>query len=152
MKIKLNGISRLERDIEYLNTHAVIVGVIGKYSDLDVGGTKVWEYAIMLNNGTINMPARPFFDRVVTTKKAQKKILKRQAKLFRDVIYNRMTPRRALEILGEYMVERIKREIMSGNFAPLAPSTIAQKTQNKDKILREHDNLLNSVDFEVIRI
>ena len=68
---ELGDLERLQKELEYLQTHAIRVGVLGNDS---TNGVSVQEYAIFNEYGTSYIPSRPFFRLSVGTQKAQNEI------------------------------------------------------------------------------
>lgn len=145
-------LDNLEKQIKYLRTHGVKVGIFGTKAEEEHDGTKVVEYAFWLNGGTLYMPARPFWDRATQTNVAEKAIEKQQKAILKQVFKGTITGKQALLQLGIYISQRIKEMIISNDYEPLKESTIASKDRNINEILRHHDFLLNSVNFEVVRL
>ena len=70
---ELEELEKLEKELKYLSSHAVKVGVLWSGGSLK-SNTDVQEYAIFNEYGTSKMPARPFFRLSVGTDKAQNEI------------------------------------------------------------------------------
>jgi hypothetical protein len=69
------------------------------------------------------------------------------------LVYNgTLTGKQGLTQLGIFIKQQIQEQIMSNDFAPLKAKTIKYKEKNKGNILRENDFLLNSINYEIVRI
>ena len=68
---QLEGLEKLDKELKYLQAHAVKVGVLGNGS---TNGISVQDYAIFNEYGTSRIPARPFFRLSVGTANAQNEI------------------------------------------------------------------------------
>ena len=152
MKIKVEtpNLKKLEKEYKYLKTHGLKVGFIGEEENKETG-VKIYKYSFILNFGTATMPPRPFFDRAVIHKQAQVEILTKMQNLLKMVYTLKLTGKQALDQLGIYLVQRIKKMILSNDYKPLKPNTVKYKERNKKNILREHDFMLRSVAYEIIR-
>ena len=69
---QLEGLEKLDKELKYLSSHAVKVGVLGDGSN---NGVSVQDYAIFNEYGTSRgIPPRPFFRLSVGTANAQNEI------------------------------------------------------------------------------
>lgn len=121
---ELGDLERLQKELEYLQTHAVRVGVLGNGS---TNGVSVQEYAIFNEYGTSHIPSRPFFRLSVGTQKAQNEIKEYLNTQIENIISGELTGQGAYENLGTFIVQKIKKTIMSGNFAANNAKTIKKK-------------------------
>ncbi len=91
--------------------------------------------------GTSNIPSRPFIRNTINNNIDN--IRAYSKRLGKKVIEGEMTPREEAEIIGEYICKLIKKEITTGDFAPLAESTINKK--GHDQPLIDRRQMINSV-------
>ena len=129
---ELEGLEKLDKELKYLQTHAVKVGVLGDGS----------------NNGGI--PPRPFFRLSVGTANAQNEIKEYMKSQVEQIIQGGMTGQQAYENLGTFVVQKIKKTIASGNFAALNPQTIKKKGHSKP--LMDTHSLYNSINYEIVGV
>ena len=92
---------------------------------------------------TIIIPARPFFRAAIDTNRD--KVRDFQDRLSMDVMVGAMKPKQALESLGLFMEDKIKKSITTGKWAPNAPRTIAEKGSSRPLI--DSGQMRNSVTF-----
>lgn len=180
---QLEALEKLDKELKYLQTHAVKVGILsddggekrdrakakrklmkkkglikkggtGKKSDGNGKGATILEYAIFNEYGTgRGIPARPFFRLSVKTSKAQKEIkeyMKTQVEL---VIAGELTGEDAYNNLGNFLVQKIKTTIMSGNFKGLSSKTIKIRQKNGNNSttpLVDTGSLINAISYEIV--
>lgn len=140
-------LERLQKELKYLQTHAVRVGVLGNDS---TNGVSVQEYAIFNEYGTSHIPSRPFFRLSVGTQKAQNEIKEYLNTQIENIISGELTGQGAYENLGTFVVQKIKKTIMSGNFAPLDSKTIKRKGSSTPLI--DTHSLYNSISYEIVGV
>lgn len=143
------NLDRIEKEMKYLQKHGVKVGVIGEETNDD--GVRVKDYATWLILGTSTMPPRDFM-RAVRGRKQRLEIARLQKKLLSQVFKGDITGKQALNQLGIFAVQKIKQEILDGNFAPLKQSTIKRKTRNKNNILIDTSRMFDSIAYEVVSL
>lgn len=176
--IELEGIEELQEQLDYLQSHAVKVGILGDGGKSDrrmkrkakrkllkrkgmtkKGGTgykgsgtnkkaSVVEYAIFNEYGTSRIPARPFFRLSIATSKAQKEIESFMENEINKVVNGEISGEDYYNNLGAYIVKRIKNTIMTYNFAPNDPKTAKRK--NGAKPLLDTHTLYNSISYEIV--
>lgn len=93
-----------------------------------------------------NIPERSYIRSTVRERRGELQAL--MARLVRLMIAGKIDERRALELVGAWLVNAIKGRIVSGPFAPLKPATIARK--GSDKPLIDTGQLKNSVTFVIV--
>lgn len=176
---EFNDLERLKKEFEYLQTHAVKVGILddgsgkkidrakaqrklmkrkglikkggtGKKSESKGKGATVLEYAIFNEYGTSRIPKRPFFRLSVGTQKAQNEIKEYLNTQIENIISGELTGQGAYENLGTFVVQKIKKTIMSGNFAPLDSKTIKRKGSSSPLI--DTHSLYNSISYEIVGV
>ena len=139
------GWNRIKRELEYLDSHHVKVGIQSDEGahDAAVGLTvaeigTIHEYGIPPSADPSDLlgSTAPSADQLIPTRsfirsavdENRRRILTITRKLYTKVLDGKMTGRIALELLGQAVEAMIKRKITSGPFVPLAPSTIAKRT------------------------
>ena len=109
---ELDGLEKLDKELKYLQTHAVKVGILGDDGDKESDeseGTTVLEYALYNEYGTIRgIPARPFFRTSVATDEAQKEIKDYMKSQLELIIAGELTGEEAYNNLGNFVVKKIK--------------------------------------------
>ena len=142
---QLEALEKLDKELKYLQTHAVKVGVLGNGS---ANGISVQDYAIFNEYGTSRIPARPFFRLSVGTANAQNEIKEYMKQQVEQIIQGGMSAQQAYENLGTFVVQKIKKTIASGNFAALNPQTVKKKGHSKP--LMDTHSLYESINFEIV--
>lgn len=142
---QLEGLEKLDKELKYLQTHAVKVGVLGNGS---ANGISVQDYAIFNEYGTSRIPARPFFRLSVGTANAQNEIKEYMKQQVEQIIQGGMSAQQAYENLGTFVVQKIKKTIASGNFAALNPQTVKKKGHSKPLI--DTHSLYESINYEIV--
>ena len=103
---QLEGLEKLDKELKYLSSHAVKVGVLGNGSN---NGVSVQDYAVFNEYGTSRgIPPRPFFRLSVGTANAQNEIKEYMKNQVEQIIQGGMTGQQAYENLGEFVVQKIK--------------------------------------------
>lgn len=153
MKIqkKLKNMERIDKEIKYLKTHGIIVGIFGEEGNKMQDGVTIGYYAKCLNYGTSKMGKKPFFFESVGNKESIEIIKDKQREILRKIYFENLTAEEGLNQLGIFIKQRIQDKIMNNNYKN-DPKTIARKKRNKNNTLRENDFLLNSVSYQIIRI
>lgn len=146
---ELGDLEKLQKELEYLQTHAVKVGILWSGGSLK-SNTDVMDYAIFNEYGTSHIPKRPFFRLSVGTQKAQNEIKEYLNTQIENVVSGGLTGQGAYENLGTFVVQKIKKTIMSGNFAPNDAKTIKRKGQSTPLI--DTHSLYHSIDYEIVGV
>lgn len=144
---ELEGLKKLDKELKYLQSHAVKVGVLGNGSN---NGVSIQEYAIYNEYGTSHIPKRPFFRLSVVTAKAQKEIKEYMEKQVDQIISGGISGEEAYNNLGKYVVQKIKKTIMSGDFVPLNAKTVKRKGHSNPLI--DTHSLYESIDYEIVGV
>lgn len=92
---------------------------------------------------TIIIPARPFFRAAIDTNRD--KVRDFQDRLSMDVMVGALKPKQALESLGLFMEDKIKKSLTTGAWAPNAKSTRDRKGSSRPLI--DTGQMRNSVTF-----
>lgn len=142
---QLEELEKLDKELKYLQTHAVKVGVLGNGS---TNGISVQDYAIFNEYGTSRIPARPFFRLSVGTANAQNEIKEYMKQQVEQIIQGGMSAQQAYENLGTFIVQKIKKTIMSGSFAANKDATVKKKGQSTPLV--DTHSLYNSISYEIV--
>jgi len=102
--------------------------------------------AMCLEEGTKNIPSRPFIRSWVDNHKEQ--IDKMLTSAFNRVLSGKWTAEEAMKRIGEFAQAGIKKNIIDGKFEPNSPKTIAKKGSSKPLI--DTGTLRNSIRYEVV--
>ena len=146
---QLEALEKLDKELKYLSSHAVKVGVLWSGGSLK-SNTDVQEYAIFNEYGTSKIPARPFFRLSVGTANAQNEIKEYMKQQVEQIIQGGISAQQAYENLGTFVVQKIKKTIMSGNFAANDPKTVKAKGQSTPLI--DTHSLFHSIDYEIVGV
>lgn len=164
VKLQLKGLDELEKELKYLQTHAVKIGVLG----LTAGGAKEMKYNIALikeyaiyneygttvsrgkNKGRRHILPRPFFRLSVATSKAQKEITDFMRDEIEQVVSGEITGEQYLKNLGTFVVKKIREKIKTYPFIPNNPHTTKRK--NQSNTLMDTHSLYNSISYEIVEV
>ena len=142
--LKLTGQGqKYVKELEKLRNMEIHVGFQsgdGSYDD----GADVAEIAAYNEYGSSDTPARPFMKQSWESHESDLKQVCQQAN---NVIANGGTAEQACKIIGVAGVGFVQQEIVDGNFAPNAPSTIAKKGSAHPLI--DTSRMLQSVKYVV---
>lgn len=148
---ELEALEKLDKELKYLNSHAVKVGVLGDGSN---NGVSVQDYAIFNEYGTSRgIPPRPFFRLSVGTANAQNEIKEYMKSQVELIIAGELTGEEAYNNLGNFVVKKIKDTIDKGGFTALDPKTIKlreKRGNNSTKPLMDTHSLYESINFEIV--
>ena len=124
---------RFMKAMEQLEDLEVFVGLQNdqKYED----GTNMVDVAAYNEFGTSTIPARPFFRQSYENHRSKLQSVCVQAA---KTVIAGGAPDKALDIIGAFAVGLVQEEIVNGNFAPNAPSTIRKKKSDKPLIDTGH--------------
>ena len=141
-------LDKIEKELDYLKTHAVWVGFVGSEADKKVDGVAIYMYANFNEYGTSDIPSRPFFRTALNN---NRKYIKEQLKeLLGKVATGKMTGEKALKSIGLEVQGLIQDSIKNGNWEKNASSTIAAK-KGKGQPLIDTGSMLRAVSFEIRR-
>jgi hypothetical protein len=108
---------------------------------------EIAEIGLFHEYGTATIPERSWLRSTFRDKREQ--LVAIQAKIAKAILELRIDERRAMELLGAWAAGAIKATITAdGDFAPLAPATIAAKGSAKPLI--ETSRLVNSITYVVV--
>ena len=141
-------LDKIEKELDYLKTHAVWVGFVGGEADKKVDGVAIYMYTNFNEYGTSNIPSRPFFRTALNN---NRKYIKEQLKeLLGKVATGKMTGENALKSIGLEVQGLIQDSIKNGNWEPNSAKTIRKK-KFKGQPLIETGSMLRAVSFEIRR-
>lgn len=150
---ELEELEKLDKELKYLNSHAVKVGVLGDGSN---NGVSVQDYAIFNEFGTSRgIPPRPFFRLSVGTANAQKEIKDYMKSQLELIIAGELTGEEAYNNLGNFVVKKIKDTIDKGGFTALDPKTIKlreKRGNNSIKPLMDTHSLYESITYQIVGV
>lgn len=158
LNLQLDGIKELQKELDYIKSHAVKVGVLGKNGAGEMKNeiALIQEYAVYNEYGTISkkgnrhIPPRPFFRLSVATSKAQKEIMDFMSEEINKVVNGEITGLQYYENIGNFVVKRIKDKIRTYGFKPNHSYTIKKK--NSSKPLMDTHSLYNSISYEIMGV
>jgi len=146
--ISRKELDKIEKELDYLKTHAVWVGFVGGEADKKVDGVAIYMYANFNEYGTSNIPSRPFFRTALNN---NRKYIKEQLKeLLGKVATGKITGEIALKSIGLEVQGLIQDSIKNGNWEPNSARTIRKK-KFKGQPLIETGSMLRAVSFEIRR-
>lgn len=120
---------RFMKALEQLEDLEVFVGLQREQEYKD--GTSMVDVAAYNEFGTSTIPARPFFKQSYENHQGELQAACIQAA---KTVIAGGAPDKALNIIGTFAVGLVQEEIVNGNFAPNAPSTIRKKKSDKPLI------------------
>jgi hypothetical protein len=126
------------------------VGIVEGSGSQD--GVDIAQYAAWNEEGTKNIPARPFIRSWVDNN--QEKIDKMMQSVYNHVQNGKWTAKEAMQRLGEFGQAGIRANIRNGGFAPNAPATVQKKTKGKGGVttpLIDTGTMRNAVRYEVVK-
>lgn len=145
----------LERDLQYLNDHMVVIGILAEDEEKTVGdGVKIIDYAVWNEDGTKYIPPRPFFRRAIENNEAQ--IESYRNTRMKKVIRGDLKAEHALKQMGEYVRGLIIQSIATASSwaTPNADSTIKTKTSsgnaNNTQVLIDDRYLIKSIRYKIV--
>ncbi len=121
------GWKRVIKEFREAGREAVAGYPVGATTGLAPEGTPIWLYMTYNEEGVpaLNIPSRPFMAQAFQNN--SQKYEDMRDKGVADVIAGRGTMANVLTRIAVEMHNDIKRELLSGNFAPNAPSTVERK-------------------------
>lgn len=147
--VKDRGWNRIRKEIEEMGRSFVKIGVLsnaGRYP-ASQGNMNLAEVATAHEFGTEKIPERPFMRQAFDTsnRKISDFIKKERDKIYRG----ESSTNESLHKLGVLHQGQVQETITTGEFKPLAPSTIKRKGSSKPLI--DTGRLRQSINFEVTR-
>lgn len=145
MEWNIEQFEQIDKELEYLKSHSIKVGVIGEESS---EGVSIQDYAIWNEYGTVFIPSRPFFRKALASRRAQREISELMQSLFNQVIQSELTGEQMLKTVGQYCKARLVESVNSGGWQANKASTLKRKNQSKPLI--DTGTLISAFDFEII--
>lgn len=143
------GWNHILESIELAGKLEVRVGVVGDAAQAPHPGTTltVGEVAIINELGSENghVPPRPFVKETFT--KNEGEVARRLEEVARVLVMEDAEPGGALEALGAWAAEEVRKTIRSNPFTPNAPETLRQKEGSLPLV--DTQVLIESIGFEV---
>ena len=139
------GWEKIQKELVKFKELCVKVGIV-EGSEKSEDGINIAEYAAYNEEGTKNIPSRPFIRSWVDNHKEQ--IDKMLTSAFNRVLSGKWTAEEAMKRIGEFAQSGIKKNIIDGKFEPNSPKTIAKKGSSKPLI--DTGTLRNSIRYEVV--
>ena len=148
--INRSNIDKIEKELDYLKKHYVVVGFVSDSADATEDMTPIWLYANYNEYGSSSrgIPARPFFRTALN--KNKKYINEELKRLLGLVGTGQLTAEKALKRIGLEVQGIIQDSIKNGNWEPNSAKTIRAK-KGKGQPLIETGSMLRAVSFEIRR-
>ncbi len=163
LEVDLKELDKLDRRIKDLNQKEIQWGYFeeSKYNTDDIrNGKPIAGYAYLHEIGYApnNLPSRPFFTQSIEM--AQAVVLNVAPVIYAltfigtpkrgdKIVYNNQWKLKMF-VVGKELAETVRKSIETQNFVQLSPNTKSRKTDNKDSILLETEQLYDGVDFKVV--
>lgn len=141
--VKDQGWNRISADIREIRKHGVKVGITGPETSPE--GEDLLTIGIANELGTDTIPARPFVSGAFD--EHRRELSRTKDRLWRQILMGRMSPDRALGLLGEMHSGQIKKYMTALDTPPNAPSTIAAK-RGGDNPLIDQGHLRRAIQWE----
>lgn len=140
-----HGFSDIRKELKKLDKLCVKVGIIEGSGEN--GGVSIAEYAAYNEQGTKNIPSRPFIRSWVDNNESK-------ISSFMDSVYNRVatgkiSAEKAMALIGQFGESGIKENIREGDFKANAASTVKQKGSSAPLI--DTGTMRNSIRYEVVK-
>ena len=148
--INRSNIDKIEKELDYLKKHYVVVGFVSDSADATEDMTPIWLYANYNEYGSSSrgIPARPFFRTALN--KNKKYINEELKRLLGLVGTGQLTAEKALKRIGLEVQGIIQDSIKNGNWEPNSVKTIRAK-KGRGQPLIETGSMLRAVSFEIRR-
>lgn len=151
---------KVNRALEYLQSHTVQVGILGIGGNIPGKGESrkeitVLEYGIYQEFGTSKIPARPFFSHALTSNRSD--IQNYIEKLLNDILLGKLDGMPACIKLGLYLQGLVMQSIATANqwARPLSPKTVAIKSKKAPNRVNQplimDGFLIKSIRFQIIK-
>ena len=140
------GWESIKQEIEKLRKMSVKVGIVEGYN-ISEDGANIAEYAAYNEEGTENIPSRPFIRSWVDNN--QEQINRFMTSAFNSVVSGKSTAKDAVKRIGEFAQSGIKKNIVKGGFEPNAESTIRKKGSSKPLI--DTGTMRDSIRYRVLK-
>lgn len=140
------GWNEIKKELAKFKKMGVKVGVTSDKATAK-DGTNIAEYAAYNEEGTKNIPSRPFIRSWVDNN--QEQINKVMDSALNGVVAGKRTAEDAMKRIGEFGASGIKKNIVSGGFEQNKASTIKRKGSSKPLI--DTGAMRNAISYEVVK-
>lgn len=140
------GWQEIQRELAKLKKIGVKVGITEE-NNTSESGANIAEYAAYNEEGTENIPSRPFIRSWVDNNKEQ--INKMMDSAFNHIVSGQWTAEDAMKRIGEFGASGIRKNIAKGSFEPNAESTIKRKGSSRPLI--DSGDMRRAVSYEVTK-
>lgn len=148
---------RIRHQIEAAGAFKLEVGVVAPKASEQHGGGDATnaEIALFMEFGTRTVPERSFIRRTLRDNGVLAEYRRVQTETMKAVFMGVMSPRRALEIQGEFLAEAMKRTVTEHEIPPpLKPATVAAKRAHgapePEHPLVDHRELVESIGYRIV--
>ena len=147
MEWQLDGLEKLDKELSYLRSHGVKIGVLG---DDSKDGVSIQDYAIWNEYGTVWIPSRPFFRKALMSRRGQRQITELMNKLFDQLKEGNISGHDFLRVVGEHCKAKLVESITSGGWQANKETTLKYKNQSQPLI--DTSSLVSSIDYEIVGV
>lgn len=140
------GWKEIQKELGKLKNMGVKAGITEGTATAD-GGANIAEYAVYNEEGTKNIPSRPFIRSWVDNNQPQ--INRMLESAFNSVASGKRTAEDALKRVGEFAASGIKKNIATGDFVPDSAATVKRKGSSRPLI--DTGTMRNAVSYEVVK-
>lgn len=141
-----NHFPKLIKELSYLNSHSLKVGIPEKTGVQKNGGATVAEYATYNEYGTKHIPARPFVSKTTDEKEGWKR---EQDAVVLSIYKQKYSAQQAMQRLGKLAQGDIRRTVRAIKTPANAPSTVAKKGRNNPLI--ETGTMARAINYDIER-
>lgn len=129
--------------------NTVKIGIVGATGQYPEGDASIADVAAFNEFGTDTIPERPFMRQTMEANRRQ--IVSMMKKLLTKVTSLQMNRITALEVVGQFIQDRMVQTIDQANFAPNSPETVVRKTLGgtKNQPLVDTGQMRSSIRYEV---
>ena len=139
------GWKDIKKNLKELSRLAVKIGILEGSKTKD--GADIAEYAAYNEEGTKNIPSRPFIRSWVDSN--GEKLRHFMDSAYSHVVSGKWTARDAFERLGQTVQSGIKKNIVSGGFKPNSDSTVKRKGSSTPLV--DSGDMRNAVNYKVVK-
>lgn len=140
------GYKDILKELAKFKKMGVKVGIT-EGNHISESGTNIAEYAAYNEEGTEDIPSRPFIRSWVDNN--QEQINKVMDSAFNSVVSGKRTAEDAMKRIGEFGASGIKKNIVNGGFEPNKESTVKRKGSSKPLI--DTETMRKAVSYEVVK-
>lgn len=139
------GWKEIKKELAKFKKMGVKVGIVEGHN-ISESGANIAEYADYNEEGTKDIPSRPFIRSWVDGNREW--IYRVAVSAFNSVVSGRRTAEDAMKLIGEFAQSGIKKNISDGGFEPNKPSTVKRKGSSKPLI--DNGTMRNAIRYEVV--